>query len=161
MIRKTLSRLVSHPVTQGTRRITRRTVVTCAVILAVVLATSVTVNLGPSLKNLAERQGSNLLKRPIHIGRLGVWLGGGQFQLDDFVIEGLTPQSPPFLTVKSLRVGLSWFPLLNRRVVRSQKQPNVIYARIDKAFRLDLAACKFRNLRLSDHECRECIGRQR
>ena len=119
MIRKTLARLVSHPVTQGTRRITRRTVVTCAVILAVVLATSVTVNLGPSLKNLAEKQGSNLMKRPIHIGRLGVWLGGGQFQLDDFVIEGLTPQSPPFLTVKSLRVGLSWFPLLNRRVVLS------------------------------------------
>ena len=93
--------------------------VTCAVILAVGLATSVTVDLGPSLKGLAERQGSNLMKRPIHIGRLGVWLGSGHFQLDDFVIEGLTPQSPPFLTVKSLRVGLSWFPLLNRRVVLS------------------------------------------
>ena len=46
-----------------------------------------------------------------------MYLWGGQFQLDDFVIEGLTPQSPPFLTVKRLRLGMPWSTLFSRRVV--------------------------------------------
>jgi hypothetical protein len=55
----------------------------------------------------------------MHIGRLSVRLWNGQFELDDFVIEGLSPQSPAFLTVKKLRVGLQWGPLFARRVVLS------------------------------------------
>ena len=94
MILKKLSSLVAHPVTQGTRRITRRLVATCAVILAAALVTSVTVDLGPALRGQAERQGTRFLKRNLHIGRLGVYLWGGQFQIDDLVIEGMTPQSP-------------------------------------------------------------------
>ena len=99
---RALRSLVSHPVTRGTRTVTRRVLMTCAVILAAAFVSSVTVDLGPALRAQAEKQGSKFLKRDLHIGRLGVWLWGGQFQLDDFVIDGLTPQSPPFLTVKRL-----------------------------------------------------------
>jgi hypothetical protein len=116
---KSLIALFSHPLTQRTRMIVRRTVATVAVALAVIVVTSVTVDLGPALKNLAETQGSKFIERPMHIGRLAVRLWNGQFELDDFVIEGLTPQSPPFLTVKRLRVGLEWAPLVSRRVVIS------------------------------------------
>ena len=111
--------LFSHPRTQRTRVIVRRTVATLAVVLAVIVVTSVTVDLGPALKNLAETRGSTFIERPMHIGRLSVRLWNGQFELDDFMIEGLSPQSPPFLTVKRLRVGLEWVPLVQRRVVLS------------------------------------------
>ncbi len=116
---RALRSLVSHPVTRGTRTVTRRVLMTGAVILAAAFVSSVTVDLGPALRRQAETQGTRLLKRPLHIGRLGVWLWGGQFQLDDFVIEGLTPQSPPFLTVKRLRLGLPWTTLIRREVVFS------------------------------------------
>jgi hypothetical protein len=92
---------------------------TCAVILAAAFVSSVTVDLGPALRVQAEKQGSKFLKRNMRIGRLGVWLWGGQFQLDDFVIDGLTPQSPPFLTVKRLRLGMPWTTLFRREVVLS------------------------------------------
>jgi hypothetical protein len=117
LIRRKLSSLVAHPFTQGTRRITRRLLATCAVILSAALVTSVTVDLGPALRGQAERQGTRFLKRNLHIGRLGVFLWGGQFQIDDLVIEGITPQSPPFLTVKRLRLGMPWSTLFSRRIV--------------------------------------------
>ena len=46
----------------------RAIVATCAVILAVAFVTSVTVDLGPSLRKRAETAGSNFIKRPMHIG---------------------------------------------------------------------------------------------
>jgi hypothetical protein len=116
---KSLPAVFSHPLTQRTRVIVRRVVATAAVALAVAVVTGVTVDLGPALKNLAETRGSTFIERPMHIGRLSVRLWNGQFELDDFVIEGLTPTSPPFLTVKKLRVGLQWAPLFQRRVVLS------------------------------------------
>src|SRR5262245_15137461 len=92
LIGKALRYFVSHPVTRGTRTVTRRVLMTCAVILAAAFVSSVTVDLGPALRAQAETQGSKFLKRNMRIGHLGVWLWGGQFQLDDFVIDGLTPQ---------------------------------------------------------------------
>ena len=44
----------THPLTQRTRTIARRTVATVAVALAVAVVTGVTIDLGPSLKNQAE-----------------------------------------------------------------------------------------------------------
>jgi hypothetical protein len=114
---KPLLALFSHPLTQRTRVIARRTVATVAVALAVAVVTSVTVDLGPALKAQAEKQGSRVIERPMHIGRLSVRLWNGQFELDDFTIEGISPQSPPFLVVKKLRVGLQWSALFSRRVV--------------------------------------------
>ena len=134
MIRKKLSSFVAHPVTQGTRRFTRRVVATCAVILAAALATTVTVDLGPALRGQAERQGTRFLKRNLHIGRLGVYLWGGQFQIDDLVIDGITPQSPPFLTVKRLRLGMPWSTLFSRRIVFDSRATPLgkIRARLDR-----------------------------
>jgi hypothetical protein len=109
----------SHPLTQRTRTIVRRAIATVAVILAVAIVTGVTIDLGPALKGQAETQGSRLLDRPLRIGRLSVRLWNGQFELDDVVIDGLTPQSPPFLTVKRLRVGMPWSTLFTRRIVIS------------------------------------------
>src|SRR5689334_16449703 len=116
---KSLLAVFSHPLTQRTRVIVRRTVATLAVALAVAVVTSATVDLGPALKSQAETQGSKFIERPMHIGRLSVRLWNGAFELDDFVIEGLSPQSPPFLVVKKLRVGLQWGPLVSRRIVLS------------------------------------------
>jgi len=116
---KSLLAVLRHPLTQRTRVIVRRTVATLAIVIAVIVVTGVTVDLGPSLRKLAESRGSQFIERPMHIGRLSVRLWNGQFELDDFVIEGLTPQSPAFLTVKRLRVGLQWGPLFARRVVLS------------------------------------------
>jgi hypothetical protein len=105
-----------HPVTQKTRRILRRIVATCAVILAVVLVTTVTVDLGPSLKARAEREATNYMKKPMHIGRLSVRLWSGRFQLEDVVIEGL-PGNRPFLIAKRIDVSMPWSTLFTRRVV--------------------------------------------
>ncbi len=91
--------------------------VTCAVILAVAFVTSISVDLGPALKARTETAGSQLIKRPMHIGRLSVHLWRGSFVLDDFVIEGLTPASRPFLTAKRIDLSMPWSTLVNRRIV--------------------------------------------
>ena len=109
-------RIFRHPVTQKTRRILRRIVATCAVILAVVLVTTVTVDLGPSLKARAEKAASDFMRRPMHIGRLSVRLWLGRFVLEDVVIDGL-PGNRPFLVAKSIDISMPWSTLFNRRVV--------------------------------------------
>ncbi|MEQ1575112.1 MAG: translocation/assembly module TamB domain-containing protein [Vicinamibacterales bacterium] len=109
--------LLQHPVTQRTRTIVRRIVTVCSVILAVVFVTTLTVDLGPALKARAEAAGSAFIQRPMHIGRLGVRLWSGRFIVEDFVIEGLTPQSRPFLNAKRIDVSMPWSTLVNRRVV--------------------------------------------
>ena len=53
-----------------------------AVLLAVVVAlilTGLTVDLGPTLRERAEREGSKYLKRPLHIGRISARLMPGAF----------------------------------------------------------------------------------
>jgi hypothetical protein len=114
-----LKNLLTHPRTLRARRIVRRVVATCAVCVAVALVVVALVDLGPhfGLRELAERQGSRFLERPLRIGRLGVHLWEGRFEIEDVVIEGLTPQSPPFLRAKSITIQLRWSPLLRRRVV--------------------------------------------
>jgi hypothetical protein len=116
---KPILALLSHPLTQRTRRVVRLSVATVAVALAVTVVTGVTVDLGPVLKRQAEVQGSKFIERQMRIGRLSVRVWNGQFELDDFVIDGITPQSPPFLTVKRLRIGMPWSTLFNRRIVLS------------------------------------------
>ncbi|MGE0447435.1 MAG: hypothetical protein AB7P99_19595, partial [Vicinamibacterales bacterium] len=97
-----MKRILGHPITQRTRTIVRRVVITCAVILAVALVTTLTVDLGPALREQAERGGSAYIQRPMRIGRLGVQLWRGRIFVEVLVIEGLTPESPPFLTAKRI-----------------------------------------------------------
>ena len=70
-------------------RFTRLGVVIFAAALAVAIVSTITVDLGPALRGLAEREGSRRIKRPMHIGQLSVRLLSGKFVLNDFVIEGL------------------------------------------------------------------------
>ena len=112
-----MKKLFAHPVTQKTRRIVRRVVATSAVILAVAFVTTVSVDLGPALRELAEREGTRYLQRPLHIGRLSVVLWNGSYKVEELTIDGLTPQSPPFFHAKSIIVSMPWSTLLDRRVV--------------------------------------------
>ena len=103
--------------TQKTRTILRRVVATVAVILAVVLVTTISIDLGPSLRARAEKAASDYLKRPVHIGGLSIRLWNGRYQVHDFSIAGLTPESPPFIMAKSITVSMPWSTLINRRIV--------------------------------------------
>ena len=57
-------------------------------VIAGVVVTFFTVDLGPSLRADAEREGSKYLERPMHIGRLSAKLTPGVFVVEDLVIEG-------------------------------------------------------------------------
>jgi hypothetical protein len=112
-----LRKVLSHPITLGTRRFVRAVVATCAVILAVAFVTTLTVDLGPVLRARAETEGSRYMERPMHIGRLSVHLWRGRFVVEDLLIEGLTPESRPFLIARRIDVSMPWNTLVNRRIV--------------------------------------------
>ena len=61
-----------------------------AVTLAVAIVSTLTIDLGPGLRALAEREGSKRVGRAMRIGRLGVRLFTGKFVLEDFSIAGLS-----------------------------------------------------------------------
>ena len=109
--------LFDHPLTQKTRRVIRRVVVTCAVTLAVACVATLSVDLGPALKARAEAAGSEYMGRPMHIGRLSVHLWLGRFVVEGLVIEGLEPDSRPFLIADRLTLSMPWSTLVDRRVV--------------------------------------------
>ena len=114
---RSLFTLHLHPLTKRTRRIVRGIVVTFACAIAVIFVTSITVDLGPVLRQRAEQLGSNAIKRPMHIGRLAVHLWRGSFVVEDLVIEGLTPKARPFLTARHIDVSMPWTTLFTRRIV--------------------------------------------
>jgi hypothetical protein len=116
-LRPRVKRVLAHPLTTRTRTILRRTVIAVSVILAVAFVTTFTVDLGPSLRERAERAASGYMGRPMHIGGLRIHLGRGQFELTDVRIEGLTPEARPFFTARRIYVTLDWLPLASRRVV--------------------------------------------
>jgi len=106
-----------HPITRRVRRIVRRTVVVIAVILAVAFVTTVSIDIGPLLKSVAEQQGSRYIERPMHIGRLEARLWDGAYIVHDLRIEGLQKEGTPFLTAKRIVVSMPWSTLFNRRIV--------------------------------------------
>ena len=112
-----MRRVLAHPLTARAGTIVRRTVIVVSVILAVALVTTFTVDLGPSLRARTEQAASGFLGRPMHIGRLRIHLGRGQFELNDVRIEGLTPDARPFFTARRIYATLDWLPLASRRVV--------------------------------------------
>jgi hypothetical protein len=113
----TFNQLLSHPITRRLRTIVKGVVVTSAVILAVTIVATITMDLGPLLKEQAEGQATNFMKRPMHIGRLSVRLLTGTYVLEDVVIEGLTAESRPFLTAQRIEVSMRWNTLKDRRIV--------------------------------------------
>ncbi|MEZ5316032.1 MAG: translocation/assembly module TamB domain-containing protein [Vicinamibacterales bacterium] len=71
---------------------------------------------GQSLTSLAEKAGSNFLKRPLHIGSIQARMWPGRYELRDVVIEGLHPGDAPFLRAGSILVDLDWSALVRRDV---------------------------------------------
>jgi hypothetical protein len=98
-------------------RFTRLGVVVLAMTLAVTIVATLTIDLGPGLRALAEREGSKRVGRPMHIGRLGVRLLNGKFVLEDFRIAGLASGDRPFLTARRIDVSLTWDALFHREVL--------------------------------------------
>ncbi|HVB38498.1 MAG TPA: hypothetical protein VND92_08165, partial [Vicinamibacterales bacterium] len=90
-----------------------------AATLAAAIVSSVTIDLGPSLRHLAEREGSKRIDRPLHIGRLSIRLARGRFVVDNLVIDGLHPGDRPFFTARRIDVSLDWATLLHREVTIS------------------------------------------
>ena len=111
------TRFFRHPLTRTVRTFVRRTVMVCAVILAVAFVTTISADLGPALRSVAEEQGSRYLERPLHIGRMHVRLLDGSYVFEDLRIEGLKPESLPFFTAGRIVVSMSWSTLVNRRLV--------------------------------------------
>jgi hypothetical protein len=104
-------------VLSGVYKRVRTVVAVSAIVIATVVVSTVSVDLGPSLRERAEREGSKWLDRPMHIGRLGVELARGRFVLEDLRIEGLTPESRPWLVAKRIEISLTWWALVNREVL--------------------------------------------
>jgi hypothetical protein len=84
-------------------------------ILAIAVFVSLRVDLGPSLRALAEREASNQLRRPVHIGGLAIRIARGRFEVNDFTIDGVKPGDRPFFGAKNLSISLDWGKAFQRR----------------------------------------------
>jgi hypothetical protein len=99
------------------RRVLLRLLAVVVAVVAAILVTVFTVDLGPSLRERAEREGTKYMERPIHIGRLSAKLTPGEFLVEDLLIEGLTPQDRPFLKAKQITVRVPWWTVFTRKLV--------------------------------------------
>jgi hypothetical protein len=88
-----------------------------AIAIAASLVSVVTIDLGPSLRARAQTEGSKLIDRPMHIGKLSVHIARGRFVIEDLRIEGLTPEARPWLTAKRIDISLAWKALWKREVL--------------------------------------------
>lgn len=109
---RVIKRLRQHKAYRFGSRTTR----IAAAILAVAIVATLTVDLGPAVRGWAEREGSQQLKRPIHIGGLHLHLLTGAVVVDDFSIDGLRPGDRPFFTAHRLEVTLNWSTLVRKEV---------------------------------------------
>jgi len=98
-------------------RFTRLGVVILATLLAVSIVATLTIDLGPGLRAMAEREGSKRVGRPLRIGRLGVRLLNGKFMLEDLSIGGLSSTDRPFLRAQRIDVSLTWEAMFRREVL--------------------------------------------
>ena len=95
----------------------RRVLMLLAILLAVAFVTTITVDLGPSVRGLAERRGAAFLKRQFTIGTLSIRLLTGTFIIEDLRIGGLEVHDRPFLTARRIEVSMSFSALLHREVL--------------------------------------------
>lgn len=90
-------------------------VASSVVILAVAVFITLRIDLGPSIRVLAEREGSKQIQRPLHIGRLSIRIARGRIEVNDVRIEGVKPGDRPFFEAGLLSVSLDWSKVLQRR----------------------------------------------
>ena len=86
-------------------------------LIAALIVTFVTVDVGPPLTKVAEQLGSKFFDRPMHIGKLSIVLRTGAFQVDDLVIEGLSPTDRPFLKAKRVFMNLPWWTYFTHELI--------------------------------------------
>lgn len=79
-----------------------------AVILGATVVATLTIDLGPSLRELAVREGGRRIERPLHIGRLSLHVLRGRVLVEDVTIEGRRPTDRPFFTASRLSLALDW-----------------------------------------------------
>lgn len=101
----------------GVRRLAVWLLAVLLAITAGLMVVFLTVDLGPSLRELAEREASKYLERQMHIGKLKAKLTPGVFVIEDVLIEGLEPDSRPFLKAKQITVELPWWTIFSRRLM--------------------------------------------
>ena len=102
------------------RRVGRWALRLLAVVVALAAGAIVTffsVDVGPYLKDVAEREGSKYLERPMHIARLSAKFTPGEFLVEDLVIEGREPGDRPFMKAKQITVKLPWWSIFTRELV--------------------------------------------
>ena len=98
---------------RGLKRVLQLT----AILLAVALVATLTVDLGPHVRGVAERAGGNYLKRDFTIGRLSIRLLTGHVIVEDLHIGGLEKTDRPFLDAKRIEVALDFRALAHREVL--------------------------------------------
>ena len=111
----------ASPSARRRRRLPRWFVYPLAILTAVLAALIVTVfaiDLGPFVREEAEKRGSAWLDRPMTIGRVSARLTPGVFEFEDLVIQGLTPDDRPFLKADKITVSLPWWTIFNARADR-------------------------------------------
>ena len=94
------------------RRYLRGGAAAVAIAVAVAIVTSVTIDLGPLVRERGEQEFSSFLDRDVTIGKIGAKLIPGRFLVEDLVIGGLNPDDRPFLVAGRISVSLSlaWRP---------------------------------------------------
>lgn len=99
------------------RRWGRRVLIVGLAVLAGLVVTAFSVDLGPRLKGIAERQGTKYLERPLHIGGIRALIGRGEFEFTDVVIESVKPEDVPFLRAARIRVSVPWWTVFRRALI--------------------------------------------
>ena len=108
---KVLLYLRQHPVV---RYASWAAAIVVALLAASIVAT-LTVDLGPRVRALAERRGSEYLERRLTIGSLSIHLLTGRVIVQDLSIGGLHATDRPFFTAKRIAVTLDWLPIVAKR----------------------------------------------
>jgi TamB, inner membrane protein subunit of TAM complex len=98
-----------------TYRYFRLLLIIAAAILASSVVSTLTVDLGPGLRALAERGATGRLKRAVRMGSLSVRVFTGRFIVGDLVIAGRKPDDKPFFTAKQISIALDWTTAFQRR----------------------------------------------
>ncbi len=90
------------------------------VLLAVVaglLVSAFYIDLGPSVRRLAEREASAYLQRPVHIERVRASIGRGEFEFTNVVIESTKPEDVPFARIRRAAISVPWWTIINRALI--------------------------------------------
>jgi hypothetical protein len=104
---KLFNRLRAHPIF----RYVGYAIAMLVVIVAAAIVVSLSVDLGPWVREKAEQLGSKQIERPVHIGKLRIQLFTGKVVVEDLRIDGLHKGDRPFFTAKRLALSFDWLPL--------------------------------------------------